>query len=436
MNLFELTLRLKGFPIAEAKKRLAKIQDISTDDYPTYLSRLKNDIVAYHQRENPWYQEFAGSRPFTDWNSIPILSKKDLQRPLTERLSHGFTPQNVYVNKTSGSSGHPFIFAKDRFSHALTWAIIMDRYKGHGIVYSQSLEARFYGIPLNRKGYRKERLKDWLSRRYRFPIFDLSDMKLEGFLESFRRKKFDYINGYTSSLVLFAKFLQKKGIHLKDVCPSLCHCIVTSEMLFDEDKELLQRVFGVPVINEYGASELDLIAFTGIDNRFLVNSASLFVEIVDSNDQPVPNGTAGRIVITSLYNRAHPMIRYDIGDTGILAAESTLKTPVLQQLIGRTNDVAMLPDGKTIPGLTFYYVTKSVIEDDGNVKEFVVEQTRPSTFKIIYVSERLLKDEEIDTIKNALHQYVAPQLTLEFERVPVLDRSSRGKLKQFNTLLK
>ncbi|MAP54395.1 phenylacetate--CoA ligase family protein [Altibacter sp.] len=436
MNLFELTLRLKGFPIAEAKKRLAKIQEISKDDYPDYVSRLQADIVAYHQRENSWYREFAGSQPFTDWNSIPILSKKDLQQPLAGRLSRGFTAKNVYVNKTSGSSGHPFIFAKDRFSHALTWAIIMDRYKGHGIVYSHSLEARFYGIPLDRKGYRKERLKDWLSRRYRFPIFDLSDAKLEGFLETFRRKKFDYINGYTSSLVLFAKFLQKKGILLKDVCPSLCHCIVTSEMLFDEDKVLLQRVFGVPVINEYGASELDLIAFTGIDNTFLVNSASLFVEIVDPNNRPVPHGTAGRIIITSLYNRAHPMIRYDIGDTGVLAPESTLKTPVLQQLIGRTNDVAVLPGGKTIPGLTFYYVTKSVIEDHGNVKEFVVEQTKPSTFRIIYVSERPLSDKEIDTIKNALYEYVAPQLTLEFERVSVLDRSSRGKLKQFNTLLK
>jgi len=125
------------------------------------------------------------------------------------------------------------------------------------------------------------------------------------------------------------------------------------------------------------------------------------------------------------------MIRYDIGDTGILSPTSTFKTPVLQQLIGRTNDIARLPGGKTVPGLTFYYVTKSVIEDDGNVKEFVIEQTALDTFKIIYTSERQLTETETDTIKNALYQYLENDLHLIFERVTILDRSERGKLMQF-----
>ena len=32
-------------------------------------------------------------------------------------------------------------------------------------------------------------------------------------------------------------------------------------MLFEDDKKLKERQFGIPVINEYGAAELDLIAF-------------------------------------------------------------------------------------------------------------------------------------------------------------------------------
>jgi phenylacetate-CoA ligase len=162
-----------------------------------------------------------------------------------------------------------------------------------------------------------------------------------------------------------------------------------------------------------------------------VNSETLFVEILDKNNHSVPNGTSGRIVITGLYNKAHPMIRYDIGDTGILSGTSTFKTPVLQKLIGRTNDVAKLPGGKTVPGLTFYYVTKSVIEDDGNVKEFVIEQTALDTFKISYTSERQLTDTETQTIKKALYQYLENDLNLVFERVVNLERSERGKLMQF-----
>ena len=162
-----------------------------------------------------------------------------------------------------------------------------------------------------------------------------------------------------------------------------------------------------------------------------MNSETLFVEILDENNKPVPNGQSGRIFITSLYNKAHPLIRYDIGDTGILAKTSTFKKPILERLIGRTNDVAKLPSGKTVPGLTFYYVTKSVIEDDGNVKEFLIEQITIDTFRIVYVSERELTSEEMKAIEKASFTYLENDLKIEFERVSMLDRSNRGKLKQF-----
>ena len=431
MNLFELTLRFNGFRIAEAKKRLLKIQNIPEDAYQTYVFEARQKIVDFHLKENPFYKSFVGEKKILHWEDVPIMQKKNLQKPLAQRLSYGFTPKNTYVNKTSGSSGHPFIFAKDKMCHALTWAEILDRFGWYKIDFNTSLQARFYGIPLDKIGYQKERLKDRLSSRYRFPIFDLSEEKMETFLKTFRRKKFDYINGYTSSVVLFAKFLKKKDVVLTSVCPSLKHCIVTSEMLYDDDKKLMETSFGVPVINEYGASELDLIAFTNANDEFIVNSETLFVEILDESNRPVPNGQPGRIFITSLYNKAHPLIRYDIGDTGILAKNSTLKKPILKQLIGRTNDVAILPSGKTVPGLTFYYVTKSVIEDDGNVKEFIIEQTALDTFRIVYVSERELTSEEIKAIEKASFRYLENELKLEFERVSMLDRSNRGKLKQF-----
>ena len=73
---------------------------------------------------------------------------------------------------------------------------------------------------------------------------------------------------------------------------------------------------------------------------------------------------------------------------GFWMKKARLKKPILKKLIGRTNDVALLPSGKKSPGLTFYYVTKSIIEDDGNVKEFVIKQTKIDTFEIEYVSEK------------------------------------------------
>ena len=434
MNWFSLSLQLNRFPINRAKNALNEIHQIPDEEFETYVERKKNEIVTYHLNNTPFYRNFFGNRGFGDWDNVPIMKKADLQQPLEGRFSKGFSSKNVYVGKTSGSSGHPFIFAKDRFCHALSWAEFNDRYQWYGINLDSSTQARFYGIPLDNFGYFKERLKDRFGFRYRFPIFDLSDRKMEEFLKGFQNKNFDYINGYTSSIVLFAKFLQKKNIVLRDINPNLKLCIVTSEMFFDEDKQLLEAQFGVPVVNEYGASELGLLAFQNPQGEWVLNSETMFVEVVDKNGKVLPYGEQGRIVITSLYNRAHPFIRYEIGDTGSMSLESTFKKPILKDLLGRTNDVAILPSGKVVPGLTFYYVTKTVIEKDGEIKEFIVQQTKPGAFKIIYVSEKPLTPEKIRKVEASMETYLEKGLELTFIHKRTLSRNRRGKLKQFEVL--
>jgi phenylacetate-CoA ligase len=436
LNLFDISLQLSGFPLKKAQLEFDTILAISDEEFENYVIQKRNEIVDYHIKNNSYYQKFIGKRDFQNWNDIPVMTKKDFQKPLSERLSKDFTIKNVYVNKTSGSSGDPFIFAKDKYCHALTWANIIQQFSQYKIDFNTSKQARFYGIPLDFVGYKKERLKDVLKNSYRFPIFDLSDTVLETVLLKFKNTKFDYINGYTSSIVLFAKFLQQKNIVLTSVCPTLKCCVVTSEMLFEDDKKLMEIYFGVPVINEYGASELDLIAFQNTNNEWKVNSETLFVEILDDENNVLPNGKEGRIVITSLYNKAHPFIRYDIGDVGILDEKSTFKKPILKKLIGRTNDVAILPSGKKSPGLTFYYVTKSIIEDDGNVKEFVVKQTKIDTFEIEYVSQTELTENQIKEIEKAITTYLENGLTFNFTRKEKLERSKSGKLKQFVSMVK
>jgi phenylacetate-CoA ligase len=435
LPIFDLTLQINGYPIKEAKAELNKICSFTEKEYTTFIETQKKAIVNYHLQNNPFYQSLVGKKTFDKWDDLPVLNKKNLQKPLSERLSNGFTSKTIYVNKTSGSSGDPFIFAKDKYCHALTWASYVYRFGWFGIDFNTSLQARFYGIPLDFIGNKTERFKDFLSNRFRFQIFDLSDVVLEKFLRKFKTKKFDYINGYTSSIVLFAKFLQKKNIVLKDVCPTLKVCMVTSEMLFEDDKMLLEKQLGIPIVNEYGASELDLIAFQNPDGEWQVNAETLYVEILDENDMALEHGKEGRIVITSLFNKAHPFIRYDIGDIGILDEKSTLQKPILKQLIGRTNDVAHLPSGKKSPGLTFYYVTKSIIEDDGNVKEFIIKQTKIDTFDIEYVSETELNLDQIQKIEYAISRYLEPNLIFNYSRKNTLERTNRGKLKQFKSML-
>ena len=431
MRLFDFSLKVNGFDIDKAKSTLAQIQAKSDLEFEAYIEAQKKEIISYHLKHNSFYKTFGKSIDINDWNSVPIITKRHLQQPIEDRLSESYNTKNVYLNKTSGSSGDPFIFAKDKWCHAMTWAEIMNRFDWYGIDFNTSKQARFYGIPLDRKGYYKERLKDFFSNRFRFSVFDLSDNVFEKTLSKFKSTSFEFINGYTSPIVQFAKFLKHKDIVLTTICPSLKVCIVTSEMLFEDDKTLMENYFGVPVVNEYGASELDLIAFQNTKDEWQVNNETLYVEVLDEHNNVLPNGEEGRIVITSFYNKAHPFIRYDIGDIGCLSEDSTIRKPILKQLTGRTNDIAVLPSGKKAAGLTFYYITKSVIENDGNVSEFIIEQLTLDHFKISFVSRDELSSEKKEIITAEMERYLEPGINVSFNRVKKLKRTKAGKLKQF-----
>lgn len=433
-KIFEYTLRLNGFPMREAKAKLAAILNVPDDEFEHFTDQRKREIVEHHLVNTPFYRNIVKS-DFSNWTDLPIMTKKDFQIPLENRLSNGYSRKNVYINKTSGSGGIPVIFAKDKLCHAMVWANIMRRFGWYNIDLNSSLQARFYGRGLSFPGSLILNFKDFLSNRYRFDIFDFSEAAQERLLKVFATRKFDYINGYTTSIILVAKYLKEKNVVLTSICPTLKLCIVTSEMLFDSDRVLLEKWLGVPVVNEYGVSEVEIIAMENTRGIWELNTENIFVEILDDNNNVVADGVEGRIVVTSLYNKAHPFIRYDVGDYGVIQPNGTAKRRVLEKLLGRTNDVAILPSGKKPSGMTFFSITKALFDDHDKVKEFVITQTKIDTFKIDYTSSSALETNEIAHLKRTLTQFLEPGLHFIFERFETLQRSKSGKLKQFTSLV-
>ena len=423
-RLFKFSLILNGFPINLAHKEWYKVQNVNERVKPLL-------IFEFHKKHNKFYQDFIKEKgQIREWKDIPIIRKSDFQRPLPEIIGSKDI-SNLHIHNTSGSSGTPFFFAKDKYCHAMNWANIDNCLKQHGIEIGKSLQARFYGIPLGGAKYYKERFKDFLARRIRFPVFDLSDINLERILQSFKDNKFEYINGYTSSLVVFAKFLIHKELCLKVICPTLKVVFPTSEVLDDIDRKTLEQAFGVKVVNEYGAAELDIIAFEDVDGDFVINDKTLFVEILGEDNLPVVPGVEGRIIVTSLYNKVMPFIRYDLGDSGILSEKTKNGQSVLEKLVGRTNDIIKLPSGKISPGLTFYYISKKILESGTSLKEFIVKQTQLEKFELIYVADFELSDKVKSAIISSMAEYLESGLSCDFIKVEQITRTKAGKLKHF-----
>ena len=128
LRLFDLSLQLNGFPLKAAQEELSRILELNSSEYESFLEAKKQEILEHHLTYNAHYKKLMGERKIEHWSDLPVMRKVHFQSPLSERLSEGFTQKNVYINKTSGSSGDPFVFAKDKFCHALIWANIMRRF--------------------------------------------------------------------------------------------------------------------------------------------------------------------------------------------------------------------------------------------------------------------------------------------------------------------
>ncbi len=424
-------MKIAGYDIDRAAKHLHYVHSLPIGEKIDWQIQSKWDIAKFHWKNNDFYNNKLKNNLPKKWEELPIMQKTDYQHEISTLLSNEYTKNNTYIANTSGSSGKPFFYAKNKSSHAMTWALTETRYKWHSLDF-ESKQARYFGTPLENTGKYYELSKDFVMNRKKLLIFNLSDDKLNEHIKIFSRTKFIYIYGYTNALVLFARYLIKNDLILNSICPTLKLCITTSEVLTFEDRKILKSAFGLVVVNEYGISEAGgITAFENENSDWILSYETQFIEIVNDDGSAVEIGEEGKILITDLHNKAMPFIRYEVGDTGVLKFQEKNNELVLSKLTGRTNDTIILPSGKKSPGLTFYYISRSILESSGILKEFVIRQVALDIFIFDIISDRNLTDNEIRKIQKKMDIYLEPGLKLKINRLNTIKRPKSGKLKHF-----
>jgi len=252
---------------------------------------------------------------------------------------------------------------------------------------------------------------------------------LGNFLEKFRQEKFDYVYGYTNSIVLFARYLIRENVILKNVCPGLKICICTSENCTEEDKNIIEKAFGVRAVNEYGTSEVDLIAFETESGKWLLSNENIYIEVIGEDGKQITEGGEGRILLTALHNKAMPFIRYEIGDKAVIApGKNEIE---LKRILGGVNDIVILPSGKKSSGVSFYFITRSIMEKIDSLKEFIIRQVALDKFVFDVVSDEEISDSDKKMIQKNLDMYLETGLSFEINRVDKIKRTKAGKMKHF-----
>jgi phenylacetate-CoA ligase len=124
----------------------------------------------------------------------------------------------------------------------------------------------------------------------------------------------------------------------------------------EEMRAQIQSLLGIRALDIYGLSEIigPGVACESLDSEGLLNVAEdhFYVEAVDQDGNPVPDGTPGELVFTTLTKTGMPLIRYRTGDVASLhdpvpGAPRTLRR--MSKLKGRTDDMLVIRGVNVFP---------------------------------------------------------------------------------------
>ncbi len=319
------------------------------------------------EKNVPYYRELFASlgiraseiNSLNDLKRLPFLTKPIIRNNLEQLKSE--KAERLARFNTGGSSGEPLIFfiGNERVSHDVAAKWRATRWWNVDI---GDPEIVVWGSPIELTSQdRIRQFRDRLLRTQLLPAFEMSESKLDGFIDTIRRTRPAMLFGYPSSISLIARHAEKRGQRMSDL--GIRVAFVTSERLYDHQRDDITRVFGCPVANGYGGRDAGFIAHQCPQGSMHLTAEDIIVELVDQEGNAVPHGTAGEVVVTHLATSEFPFIRYRTGDVAIQSEKVCAcgrGLPVLQEIQGRTTDFIIATDGTIMHGLAVVYPIRDI----------------------------------------------------------------------------
>lgn len=277
-------------------------------------------------------------KSFEDLRKLPLVSKQDIQEDYQNFITKGVDASKLPSRNTSGSTGMPL-------------KLISDQYPSPGsskypfFECSVKLRDKFVTIwgraTSIRWGSKFTRLWGDISETI-VPLFP--EKKLISVLRQIK----------PDVLLTFPSVLPSLSIYdLSGINPRLI--FAQGEMVTPYCREVVKKKFNVDLFETYGSVEFGNMAFECTEHFALhILTDNVYMELLDENGEYVSLGERGEIVVTGLHNYVMPLIRYRIGDLGVLTNENCpcgRSWPLLKSIEGRSNDLVILPNGRKVSWL-------------------------------------------------------------------------------------
>jgi phenylacetate-CoA ligase len=203
---------------------------------------------------------------------------------------------------------------------------------------------------------------------------------------------------------------------------------VTSERLYESQREQISRTFGCRVANGYGGRDAGFIAHECPHGGMHITAEDVIVEIVNPQGAVLPAGVAGEIVTTHLATSDFPFIRYRTGDIGILDTKSCScgrGLPLIKEIQGRNTDFLVAHDGTVMHGLALIYV----LRDLPQISEFKIVQESLDLTRVMIVSRKAIGRETTNKIIEQFKARLGSHVTVTLEQMTEIPAEASGKFR-------
>ncbi len=432
---YPLAVGLRGE--ASVFRRLKALRAMESWD-PARLAAAREtrlgEILTHALDRCPYWQARAAQVPRQLVTRSPVealrliepLDKVSLQKSAVELRATGGTGR-VSLKTTGGSTGQPVTVLKNADALAGEMAASWLGYGWAGIRIGDRA-VRFWGHPTSARRRLRFLAADIAMHRRRFSAFAFGPEDLERYWHTCLRFRPDYFYGYVSMLVAFAEFVESRGYDGRSL--GLRAVVTTSEVLGEPQARLLARAFGCMVQNEYGCGEVGPIAYSCPEGALHIMAMNVWLEVLSAAGEPVPLGETGDLVVTDLHNTAMPLLRYRVGDQGVLgeACRCGRPWPVLARIWGRAYDFVEGADGRRYHGEFFLYFFEELRDRGQGVDQFQVTQldSRTLRFDVVVPPSRLAP------VQGAIADWVTrmlPGMLAVVRPVPSIQRAPSGKMR-------
>jgi phenylacetate-CoA ligase len=363
------------------------------------------------------------------WNTLidfPIVNKNIIKNnSIAFRSSDYPSIDSLHVVYTGGSSGVPFMAVQDANKRNRTVADLINCQNSLG----WHLGEKYVFIRGWSQNYQRSRLKNFCQNVIPIDSRSFDDDEINKLIRVIEKNKKLVIIGYASALAEFADYIIKHRIDTSHFSVKLV--VSNSDMLSNHAKTALGDIFRCPIVNRYDNEEHGLLAHTnGHDDIFAVNTASYIVEILKiDKDVSADKGETGRIVVTDLFNRALPFIRYDTGDLAKSDDEDRHNIHTIYSLEGRVADSIYSAKGTPVSAATIC----GTLETLYNIHKYQLIQTNTNEYTLKVVCDA--DEYSAEMLSERLKDCLCEDAEISVEYLSDIPKEANGKYKTIKSLV-